>query len=421
MRVLYISYFYPPLGGPAVLRNVKTVKYLSRMGYNVDVITIDDIEYLYRDDSLLHECGHRRIWRTGSLDPMALLKKLGGRGSGKVSGLYMNTPERLKLMIRRLYPIDDKIGWVPFLVRAGTKALRENEYDLIYISMGPFSSGIGAYHLAMRSGLPLVLDMRDYWNLLGDYDLQGSSWQRSYSLHWEAKLYQRADMIVTATEGIGTDIAEVFGEQHRSKLLTVYNGYDEEDFTGVTPHAGPQSFVMAYFGNIYARRTLAKYFAAVLVLRDSGALPANSRVKLYGNFFRETLRDIEESGIADMIEVIPQLEHRDAVQAMLDADVLLLTLNSSGPKGTLSSKVFEYLRAAKPILAMVPAHNEAAKLLRECGQTHICAMESADSIRNALIRVIDDRHSGQRYPVPEHLERGKQIAKLAEALRHFQS
>lgn len=417
MRVLYISYFYPPLGGPAVLRNVKTVKYLSRMGYSVDVITIDDIEYLYRDKSLLDECGHRNIWRTGSLDPMALLKKLGRCGGGKASRLYMDTPERLKLMIRRAYPIDDKIGWVPFLVRAGNKALRENAYDLIYISMGPFSSGIGAYRLATRSGLPLVLDMRDYWNLLGDYDLQGSAWQRRYSRHWEAKLYQRADMIVTATEGIGQDIASAFGTQHAAKLLTVYNGYDEEDFEGLMPNADPDAFVMAYFGNIYARRTLAKYFAALRSLRDSGALPPNTRVKLYGNFFRETLKDIEQSGIGDMIEVIPQLEHRDALQAMLDADVLLLTLNSSGPRGTLSSKVFEYLRAGKPILAMVPAHNEAAALLRDCGQSYICAMESADSIRNALTRLIADRDNLPEYPAPEHLERGRQIAKLAEALQ----
>jgi hypothetical protein len=51
-RILYISYFYPPLGGPAVLRNLKTVKYLSKHGFSVDVITPSDREYLCRDESL---------------------------------------------------------------------------------------------------------------------------------------------------------------------------------------------------------------------------------------------------------------------------------------------------------------------------------------------------------------------------------
>ena len=66
MRLLYISYFYPPLGGPASLRNVKTVKYLAESGIACDVITVGDLEYLYRDASLLEECMADRVTRTAS-------------------------------------------------------------------------------------------------------------------------------------------------------------------------------------------------------------------------------------------------------------------------------------------------------------------------------------------------------------------
>ena len=71
MRVLYISYFYPPLGGPAALRNLKTVKYLAEAGIVCDVITVKDIEYLYRDPALMEENAAATLIRADSLDPMA--------------------------------------------------------------------------------------------------------------------------------------------------------------------------------------------------------------------------------------------------------------------------------------------------------------------------------------------------------------
>lgn len=416
MRILYITYFYPPLGGPAVLRNVKTVKYLSRAGFFIDVLTVRDIEYLYRDDSLLQECEQRDLIRTASLDPMALIRGVTKPSGAKASNLYMNTPERLKLFLRRIYPIDNKIGWVPFMVRAGRKAIKQNAYDLIYTSLGPFSSGLGAYRLSKDSGIPLVVDMRDYWNLLGDYELQGTALHRAYARNWERRIYKHASLIVTATRGIAQDI-DVLAAGCSQKSITIYNGWDEEDFHGLQPSAPGEGFVLSYFGNVYARRSLTKFFSAVRGLREAGELPAGTSIRLYGNFFRETIQEVEDSGIKDIILIIPQLNHREALQAMLDSDTLLLVLNSSGPRGTLSSKVFEYLRAQKPILAMVPAHNEAADLLRENGRDHICAMESADSIRTALLRLINEREKPRLYNIPYELERRWQIGRLADALR----
>ncbi|HNT52058.1 MAG TPA: glycosyltransferase [Candidatus Syntrophosphaera sp.] len=415
MRVLYISYFYPPLGGPAVLRNVKTVKYLAESGIACDVITTREPEYLYRDSSLLAECREEKLMRTASLDPMSLLKKTGLSRDRGASRFYLQTPERLKLAIRRLHPIDDKIGWVPFLIKAGRSALAARRYDLIYISLGPFSSALGAYRLAEANQLPLAVDLRDYWNLLSDYDLQGTRWQRRFSLHWERKIYRRAGLIVTATRGIGDDIACAFGSNLADKILTAYNGWDEADFTDLPAAEKQPGFTLAYFGNLYARRHLRAFYAAVKTLRVAGSLPKDTRILLYGNFFREAQQDVAHSGISDLIQIVPQLDHWLALSQMLAADVLLLAINSSSPRGTLSSKIFEYLRAQKPILAMVPAQNEAAGLLRACNQDLICAMESPDSILHCLKRVLNEPL--RQYHVPWELERQAQIRKLAQTLQ----
>lgn len=413
-RILYISYFYPPLGGPAALRNVKTVKYLSQHGFECSVVTVGDIEYLYRDPQLLIQSGESHIIRAESLDPMALLKKSGAASAGKPSSLYLKTPERLKLAVRRAHPIDDKIGWVPKLIKAGRAALKEQKYDLIHVSLGPFSSSLGAHTLSRESGIPLSVDYRDYWTLLSDYKLQSGVFNRAFSRHWEKRILSHASLIVTATDGIGEDLAQAFGGELREKMLTVFNGWDEADFEDLTPAEKAPGFTFSYFGNIYARRSLKHFYAALKSLREEGALPQGTRVRLHGHFFREATQEIEHSGVADLIEVVPQLEHKDALAQMLAADALLLVINSSSPRGTLTSKVFEYLRTQRPILAMVPHFGEAAKLLQDNGHELICAMESTDSIRRAILQLL--KQETEAVKIPWELQRKEQVAKLAQRL-----
>lgn len=413
LRILYISYFYPPLGGPAVLRNTKTIKYLAQLGAEIHVITIDDIEYAYQDNSLMDECKESVLIRTPSLDPMALLKKLFKNKEQQSQTIYKNTPEYLKLLVRRLYPVDDKIGWLPYLYQAGIKALAQTEYDLIYVSCGPFSSAIAAYMLAKKSGLPLVVDYRDYWTLLSDYDLMGSRIKLAISRHWEKKILNYASLLVTATKGIGRDLCAEFGEQLEQKIFTLYNGHDEEDYRDL-PEIKPSFnyFTLGYFGNIYARRSLKNLYAAVEELDREKLLPSNFRIQLVGNFNREVLEEIEHSGIKEMIQILPQMGHRKAIEAMLRTDALILIINSSSPYGTLTSKIFEYLRLARPILAMVPRNKEAAELLMECGVETICPMESVGSIKQCLIKLVDDRGNAvQRSTALEAYERGKQDRK----------
>jgi len=95
----------------------------------------------------------------------------------------------------------------------------------------------------------------------------------------------------------------------------------------------------------------------------------------------------------------------------------MLLVNSSSPYGSLTSKVSEYLRTQKPILAMVPYHGEAAELLRRCGHNYICAMESADSIYHSLKRLFSEKE--HNYQIPWEMEKSKQVHNLAERLKEM--
>lgn len=113
MKILYISYFYPPLAGPASLRNLKTVKYLSQLGNTIDVLTVGNIVYNFYDNGLLAKCEQNRIIHIPSFDPMSILEKLSGKNKTMSNNIYHQTPERIKLFIRHLYPLDDKVLWLP--------------------------------------------------------------------------------------------------------------------------------------------------------------------------------------------------------------------------------------------------------------------------------------------------------------------
>lgn len=419
MKILYISYFYPPLGGPAVLRNLKTVSYLSEAGADVTVLTVDDIEYAYSDPALNELCREKQLIRTPSWDPMALLRKVFGKNKAASQSVYKNSPESLKLLIRRLYPIDEKIGWLPHLLAHGRKILKQSEIDLIFVSCGPFSSAIGAYKLAQEFDKALVVDYRDYWTLLSDYDLMGNALNRKLSRSWERRILNRANLVITATQGIAEALAQNFDSTLPQRTFLLYNGHDEQDYTDL-PQARPSRdfYTLSYFGNIYARRSLKYLYQAIAELDKEMLTPRNLRVELYGNFNREVYQEIECSRIKDKISIRPGLSHREALVKMQEADALILIINSSSPKGTLTSKVFEYLRLARPILALVPQHGEAAALLKECGIDSICPMESVSAIKLCLSKLIEDRHKELTLPPAlAKYERKQQVTELYHRLK----
>lgn len=419
MRILYLSYFYPPLGGPAAIRNAKTVKYLSRAGCKIDVITVGELEYNTFDPSLLEENAAGRVQRVQSWDPMSILKKISRKGALDSNKIYFSTPEKIKKFLRNIHPIDDKIGWVYPVVIAGIKSLSSRDYDLIYVSCGPFSSALAAYYLSRKFGIPFVIDYRDYWTLLSDYDREFSFLHRILARHWEKRILGSAKLVVTATNGIGRDLANFFGDELQARLCTTLNGWDDEDYTelDLVVERDTRKFVISYFGVIYARRSLKNLLLTIRSIRDEKLCPVPIELQLFGNYYPETYTEIKDTGMEEGVRIRPPLPHKEALQEMLKSDMLLLIINSSSPYGTLTSKIFEYIRLKRPILALAPRHGEASELLSTCKHNYTCSMESPSDIRQTLLKAIRMRNRKRTFFAPPVLERSRQIGNLYERLR----
>ncbi|MCL2064726.1 MAG: glycosyltransferase [Candidatus Cloacimonetes bacterium] len=387
-RLLFLAYFYPPLGGPGVQRPIKTIKYLKKFGWEIDVLTVSDIQFHSYDYELLKESRAENIYRTKSFDLMSILKIFNKKTTKRDTttkiisnskNVYFHTPEKIKKIVRGLFPIDDKIGWFPFAYKKALHLLRTKHYECIVATIGPYTTGVLAYQLHKKTNIPIIIDYRDLWTLHAypQYIFR--------LLYLHAKKYEK--MMLKSAKGviiIGNKKKEIlishFGEYLREKIDVVYNGYDEDDFTENTSEAveikdSSQNITIRYVGNIYGNQSVYYFIQALEILKSKNEIPPNVIFEFIGNFYLETLNYLQAKNLSDYIKIIPQVNHQNAIKYMKNADLLLLLVSSKEGDSTIPGKVFEYIRACVPILAMIPINCETAEILKSQGHNCICYME----------------------------------------------
>jgi len=150
-KLLIITYYWPPCGGPGALRPVKFAKYLPHFGVQPIILTRKNIAYHSLDEELSQEVKNVQVIRTESFDPARLFYLFGMK---KYQAQAWHMPIR-----QTIHFPDNKVGWTPFAYTSGMGI----KYDAIFVTAPPFSSFITAYYMARRTGKPLILDFRDAW------------------------------------------------------------------------------------------------------------------------------------------------------------------------------------------------------------------------------------------------------------------
>ncbi len=282
------AYFYPPLGGPGVQRPVKLIKYLSRNNWKTDVITVKDIMFHSSDDQLAAEDMAEIVIRTGSLDPMSFLGKIKKRSDR--TKVYFGTPEKYKKIIRNLFPIDDKIGWLPYAKKAGRQLLKTKRYDAIMATIGPYTSGLAAYKLSRQYKIPLIIDYRDHWTM-NPYIKFITPFHKMFSERWEKRILEHASVITTVSKTMKNDLLSKFGNRLSLKIKVMYNGWDEEDFNDVPVRKKTKKIIIRYIGNFYGHQTPKYFIEATENLKKKNELPEDIQIEFIGNY-RSEIKDI---------------------------------------------------------------------------------------------------------------------------------
>jgi len=416
-RLLLFAYFYPPLGGPAVQRPLKMIKYLFELGWEVDVISVKDIVYHSRDESLLVEDKAAAVYRTESADAMATLKKISKKGKFSSRRVYFHTPEFIKKFVRSSFIIDDKYGWLKYALKKARELCSNNSYSAVMATIVPFTSAMAAYKISCEFDLPLVVDYRDQWNL-NSYLKYLTPLHRKISYNWEKKILEKSKLISTAGRLLSEDLITEFGEHLKDKVQVIYNGWDQEDFKEIEQVVTQgRNIIISYLGSLYGKQTVKYFVKALKELQDDDKLPGNLEIRFVGNFYKENLELLNSENLRDLIKIIPQVDHHRALELMAESDILMLFFPSNIFRGVVMGKIFEYFRSQKMIFGMVPLDSETVILLKEHGHQHFCAMEDIGAIKFHLMEIFTQLSNRQiEFNLLDIYSRKNQIKLFAQRL-----
>jgi len=393
-RILVLTYYFPPSGGPGVQRILKFVKYLPSSGWTPIVLTVEDGAYPARDPSLETDVpSEAEVVRTSSWDPYHLYARLTGRSDddavvqGSLEGRERTWKERLARWVRANIVLPDaRVGWVPFAVWRGHHLLRRHDVDAILTTGPPHSTHLAGAALQWMSGIPWVADFRDPWTDINYYqELPHTEWARRVDSALERMVLRRTEALTTVSPGWKSLLqAKINGEGAPKPFRVIHNGYDEEDLQPRRADVDEEHFTITHVGSLYASRNPTGLWRAVRRLRENGRVP-KLRIRLVGMVdppVREALRahDLEER--TDFVSYVP---HDEAVRHMQRAGLLLLSIEAfPAASGMLTGKLYEYLASGRPVLGLGPPRGDAARLLRRTGGGRLFARDNVDGLASCV-------------------------------------
>ncbi len=399
-RALIITYYWPPGGGAGVQRWLKFTKYLPSYGWQPVVMVPENPEYPVLDTSLISQVApgtevlKSRIW-----EPAAYYKKMSGKSNELTISLsskgHKSLKDRLMLFIRTNFFLPDaRLFWIRPCYRQLVDYIRKSPPDVLVTTGPPHSVHLIGLKLKKTfPDIPWVADFRDPWTKIEYYgEVFHAFWAHWLHHRWEKAVVTRADAVVT----IGDDISREFKEIGGTRVLTITNGYDPEDFpeSRAPRH---EKFTVTYVGNMVGSRNPHTFWRALDGCLSSGVIDRKAiHVKLIGKIDQSIRNSIRENGLEDVVEECGYLDHEKAVKEQQAAHLLLLIINNvSSAKGIVTGKLFEYMASGSPILLIGPVDGEASMILGGVDGGVACDHSDETGLRNALQIYFEKYKSGR--------------------------
>lgn len=379
-RLLLLCYFYPPLAGGGVHRVLGFTRWLPEYGWDCTVVCAGREDYWMRDENLESRIPPAtEVIRLPGGSVLAAWLGLGrsvaravrgshdspaGRRSGFVSsGLRSHSDW---LLVR-----DSCAGWVRRAGRAAAARIARGDVSAVLSSSPPDSVHLVALALARRSALPWVADFRDAWVGL-HHRRPRTAWNAARHRALERRVLAGADLVLAASRTHADDLERSREAQPR-RVVHLPDGYEPDvKAPGAgpepeTPVPGHEHFTLVFTGTL-ALMPDAEVFLEALheVLARRPEARRRIRARLAGPFEASYQDRAEALGLRGIVEFCGPLAHRQARALQRAADVLLLW-KRGGCRGMVPGKVYEYLDAGRPILALLEDGDEAARLVRRAG------------------------------------------------------
>jgi glycosyltransferase involved in cell wall biosynthesis len=318
---------------------------------------------------------------------------------------------------RRLLLPDASVTWNLTAIPAAIRIVRREGIDAVITTSPPPSVHFVGAAVQRSTGVKWIADLRD--PIVANQhrrDDTAAARARQKAVEQVARLVaSQADAVTCVSEVIAD---EVRGLGARGSVRVIANGADFDDFEGLEYRPGAR-FRITHTGSFFGQRDPRPFLQA---FKDANL---DAVVRFVGDF-RSTDREWAEGlGLGDRLELVDYLPRSEALRVQRDSEALLLLIPDAGGrgKGVLSGKVFEYIAAERPILAVVPPDGAAAELIRETGAGVVVGPDDVDGIRDALIAMHERFVNGGLPGVElatrdeERLSRRARVEEMADLLR----
>jgi len=391
LKVLIITYYWPPAGGSGVQRWLKFVKYLQ--GFNIQpiVYTISNPRYLTIDDSLLNEIPENiEVLKHPIWEPTDLLfwkRKL--QQEGGISNASKNS--FLSFIRGNFFIPDPKLFWIKSSVKYLQRYLNKNDVDVIISSGPPHSMHLIAQKLHQKNDVKWLADFRDPWSdIYYNKDFKELSFAKNKNKKLEELVLKNADCVLTVSNALKKEFSK---KANRVEVVT--NGYDDE-LQEPTKEPLDKKFTISYIGLLPKQSNPENLFRVLQVLcSQHKGFENDLQLNFIGDISDVVKTAVFNNKLADNSCFIDYVAHAKAVEYQRKAQVLLLLIpNVKKCKGILTGKLFEYLIAKRPILAIGPEDGDLADIINDTNAGVIVDFENEDKLSSEIIKLYHQYKKG---------------------------
>ncbi len=390
-KLLIITYYWPPAGGPGVQRWLKFVKYLPYFNVQPIVYIPENPTYPIIDKGLINEISEKAIiLKRPIFEPYQIASFFSKNKTKKISsGIIPNQKkqsrfEQILLWIRgNLFIPDARFLWVNPSVKYLIKYIKENQIDTIVTSGPPHSLHLIGLELKRKLNLKWFADFRDPWTTIGYHkQLKLSSYAEKKHKKLEQLVLNSADTIVVTSKTTKVEFQKITNKP----IEVITNGFDIEKIDKQTLDS---KFSLAHIGSFLSDRN-PKILWKVLseLVNENKKFKDDLEIKIIGAVSESVLNSISEFKLNSFLNNLGYLSHTKALEHQRKSQVLLLIeIDSEETKSIIPGKLFEYIISERPIIAIGPKNSDFQEIIEETNTGSFFEYDEIEKLKSKILEL----------------------------------
>nr|WP_309608648.1 glycosyltransferase family 4 protein [Flavobacterium sp.] len=388
-KVLIISYYWPPAGGPGVQRWLKFVKYLPDFDIQPIVYIPENPTYPIIDEDLLNDLPKNATFLKQKItEPYGWASIFSKKNTkGISSGIIPNQKkqsllQKAMLWIRgNIFIPDARILWVKPSVSYLSKYIQENNIDTIITTGPPHSLHLIGLKLKAKLNVKWIADFRDPWTTIGYHKaLKLSAFAERKHKKLEHHVLNSADTIIVTSPTTKAEFQRITSKP----IEVITNGYDVENVAKVILD---EKFTLAHIGSFLSDRNPTILWEVLKELNtDVVGFSQNFELKLIGKVSQEIINSISEYNLYEFTNVLGYVSHIEAIEHQRKSQVLLLIeIDSVETKSIIPGKLFEYMVSGRPIIGIGPKGSDFESIISETNTGIFCNYTEKEKLKLKIL------------------------------------